>query len=1047
MCDATGDAMKYKCPAPKKINNFIACYNFMKLPFIFIFSFLCIAAGAQNYPVKTLHFDALTIDDGLSQGMINDILQDHYGFMWFATKDGLNRYDGYNFLVYRHDPNDTSSLADNYVFTVFEDSKGRLWAGTSTQGLDLFDRTTETFTHFKNDPKNAKSICSNHILEVKEDKNGVLYAITTQGVMRIDENALGNGKTNFSFHIVEAVGFKNVFPLDKNNLWLTMGEQGLYKLHLQSNDTYQKELIPFEKYKPQFFQRNGERAVGDAVYDSARNSAYLFMKNAIMEYDFASGIFKNLTKKDFIISLISAPVIDPQGIMWLADYGRLQQYDVKSNTAYLVKADNPLQDALINNVNNTYLDRGGNLWVGTKGYGILKYNSRAARFHHTDHESVRWMQEAPDGSMIVVKDGDWIFHFDKATGSYTKVLPGADERGKNFPYGLVDAAAQDSSGMYWLAMNSLVKYDGKRKASEQIFKEGSFVFPVFNDRQNLIWFGTTFSFCSYNKLTKKVSHYPYPEATDNAPYKFIQGIYQQDEKTLWVASISGLYRFNKQNGQWKQYKNNPADKYSLSFDLTFCLCPDPQSPDKYLWVGTNGGGLNRLEYSTGKFIRYSTLNGLPNDVVYGILSDNDGNLWISTNKGIAKFKPPVHEKETPLFTYYEAKDGLQSNEFNRNAFFKSADGTLFFGGVNGFNYFNPHDLNISSTPPDILITNFKIGNKAVKPHDKNSLLQKPVYLTDKITLNYEDNMISFDFAAMDFSQPEKNLYQYRLDGFDKNWIQSGTVHSATYTNLDPGTYTFLVKGSNSDGVWNETGTSIVLTSLPPWYMTWWFRTAAVVFVIAAVYLFYRYRLQQALKLQSIRNKIASDLHDEIGSNLSNISIFSNVAQKKMTTADDSSALLKKISEYTQTSMEAMSDIVWMINARNDRFENIIVRMRSLAAEIFEATNCKLHLHFSESLTGIKLNMEDRKNFYLIYKEAINNIAKYAACKDVWINMQLHHNEVLLHIKDNGKGFDTSKTSKGNGLHNMHKRAEMLKGKFMITSTVGEGTEVQLSFPV
>jgi len=306
-------------------------------------------------------------------------------------------------------------------------------------------------------------------------------------------------------------------------------------------------------------------------------------------------------------------------------------------------------------------------------------------------------------------------------------------------------------------------------------------------------------------------------------------------------------------------------------------------------------------------------------------------------------------------------------------------------------------------------------------------------------------MISFDFAAMDFSQPGKNLYQYKLDGFDKDWIQSGTQNSATYTNLDPGTYTFRAKGSNSDGVWNETGTSVELVILPPWYMTWWFRTLLSIAIIALVYVFYRYRLQQALRLQAVRNRIASDLHDEIGSNLSNISIFSSVAQQNA--SNENNALLKKISEYTQVSMEAMSDIVWMINPRNDRFENIFTRMRSLAAEIFEAKHCALHIELDDKLNNIKLNMEKRKNFYLIYKEAINNVAKYAACKDVWINMQLHHNEVLLHIKDNGNGFDVAKRKNGNGLFNMQQRADMLNGKLVITSKPDGGTLVELRFEV
>ena len=260
---------------------------------------------------------------------------------------------------------------------------------------------------------------------------------------------------------------------------------------------------------------------------------------------------------------------------------------------------------------------------------------------------------------------------------------------------------------------------------------------------------------------------------------------------------------------------------------------------------------------------------------------------------------------------------------------------------------------------------------------------------------------------MDFTNSEKNQYQYKLQGFEKEWIKSDNTNSATYTNLNPGTYTFRVKGSNNDGTWNEKGTSVELIILPPWYMTWWFRTALILAVLLSAYVFYRFRMAQALKLQSIRDRIAGDLHDEVGSNLSNIYIFSNVAQQKAKRNDETGPLLQKITDYTQQSMEAMNDIVWMINTRNDRFENIMVRMRTLAAEFSETSDCKLHLDFDENLNGVKLNMEERKNFYLIYKEAINNTAKYAGCKSLWVEMKLNQNTVTLKVRDNGKGFDVA----------------------------------------
>ena len=413
---------------------------------------------------------------------------------------------------------------------------------------------------------------------------------------------------------------------------------------------------------------------------------------------------------------------------------------------------------------------------------------------------------------------------------------------------------------------------------------------------------------------------------------------------------------------------------------------------------------------------------------------------MSTNKGLSCFNPAKQ-----IFKNYEEKDGLQSNEFNHNAFLRTSKGILFFGGVNGYNYFDPAEILSNPVAPKVVITDLRIRNRSLEVSQPGSPLQSAIYLAKNITLPYSDNMITFEFAALDFTAPEKNQYKFKLDGFDEDWVNAGNTNATTYTNLDPGTYTFRVKGSNKDEVWSEDEASIQLIITPPWYKTWWFISFVVLTIIAIVYSIYKYRLSEALKLHAIRNSIARDLHDEIGSNLSNISIFSEVAQEQKGTAAETEPILKKINEYSRVSMTAMSDIVWMINARNDGFDNIISRMRSLAAEIFEAKNYTLHLNFDEQLNKLSLDMEQRKNFYLIYKEAINNVAKYANCKNVWISLQRGGNTIRLVVKDDGIGFNSKVQNKGNGLYNMEKRAETLNGKLKIESGQGMGTLVQLTF--
>jgi len=484
---------------------------------------------------------------------------------------------------------------------------------------------------------------------------------------------------------------------------------------------------------------------------------------------------------------------------------------------------------------------------------------------------------------------------------------------------------------------------------------------------------------------------------------------------------------------------------SISWDIIFSVCPDPNQPEDFLWIGTNGGGLNRFEYKTGTFKHYIEKDGLPSNVVYGIVSDPNGSLWLSTNKGLSEF-----DRGKKITRKFEQSDGLQGNEFNRYAYTGLNNGMICFGGVNGFNYFFPEGISYNHVIPQIQITDFKISNQSVPLSQQDGILDNPAYMTREIILQYRDNMISFEFAAMDFSSPSKNLYQYRLDGFDKKWIQAGTNYTATYTNLDPGRYLFKVLGSNNDEVWNNQGAYIHIVVLPPWYMTIWFRVFTALVVAGAIYVIYRYRMRQALKLHVVRDRIARDLHDEIGSTLQSISMYSVVAAKVVAEkAPEAKDMLTQIGESTSMMMEAMSDIVWTINTRNDRFDNMVNRMRAFAVELLEPRNCKVHFSTTANLASYNLNMEQRKNLFLIFKESINNAARHGECKNVWVDCSIRNNKLFMRISDDGKGFPghnrngTFEGTMGNGLINIRKRANELKGKLHIESEVGKGTTIAL----
>ncbi|MES2647964.1 MAG: two-component regulator propeller domain-containing protein [Bacteroidota bacterium] len=978
---------------------------------LFLFNFGCqyTIVVAQTIS-KPMAFSALTINDGLSQGMVVRMFQDRYGFMWFATLDGLNRYDGYKFTVYRHDPQNKTSITKSFVQTFFEDSEGRLWIGTVSGGLDLFDRETETFIHINQQTGNKSGLSEGSVTAIAEDKYGNIW-VNVGGKLDkiiIDKKIKLTDKS-FAFHHVKVPSKSGMTLLSitkTNNLYYADCTNGmLYKLEDEING---KWSVAF-KLNDTLQKKNG---VGNPLYrivqmleDKEKGKFYVFHDEGVVRFDENSGAPEKLFPNPFFKNF-DAPMratLDKGGTVWLSDISNLSLFDTRTGQLQHATAFKNALSLTLKSTYSTFIDRSGLLWIGTAGYGLLKRNTRSELFHHTGSSANYSIKETSNGK-IIIGNGIVVREvFDRSTETLTDI---------------------------------------SEKSSKEVKYLESFLSEPVVTGDNGDWFADSYKLRYHDKVLNKNTYYHLPVERNYEYTELIQCKIKDPGGNIWLGTSQGLLRFSLANKEWSVFKNKPGDPASVSSNVILSLCPDPGQPTKYLWLGTGGGGLNRMNMQTGNCLSFSTKDGLPNDVIYGVLPDDEGNLWMSTNKGLSSFNPA---KRT--FRNFDYKDGLQSNEFNRGSYCRTSDGCLFFGGVNGFNYFYPNEILKNTTRPQVVITSLKIRNQPVSVQAEGSPLSKSMYLTEKLTLTYKENFISFEFASLDFTYPEKNLYRYKLEGFDKEWINSGNTYSANYTNLDPGTYTFKVKGSNNDEVWNENETSVKVIILPPWYMTWWFRTLMALAVVSAVYGFYQFRLKQALKLQAIRDRIASDLHDEVGSNLSNIYIFSNVAQQKATGNDKTAPLLQKIMDYTQQSMEAMNDIVWMINTRNDHFENIIVRMRTLAAELTETSDCALQMNFDESLNNVKLNMEERKNFYLIYKEAINNLVKYAGCKNVWVDMSLRQNTVTLIIRDNGKGFDLANTSTGNGMFNMKKRAEFLKGTFRVDSKMGEGTTLQLKFKV
>ncbi len=999
-----------------------------------------------------LHFKSLTINDGLSQGYVSSITQDKEGFIWFATGDGLNKYDGYSFTVYHHDPDDSTSIASDDLTYVFEDSKQRLWIGTRNNGLEYFDRRTNTFYHFRK--TNLPDLISDKIGVLSEDKTGALWVSTDLGIDRLEIVPLRKATPGKGFFNEYTPRFTHI-RADKNFV----------------------EKKPDELVRGSFFTDAGGHtfvATRTRIYELVFNAdnTYRFIKKfetPALHADFLSVIMEDTSSHSLFMngeSVIRFPghdfslpslvydynihdpghvcIIDKKQMIWMVDGNGIRRIHIPDNEkSYYISADSSLTDALRTTI-CMFSDAQGVLWIGTSGYGILKYDPEKERFHHI-------LPDTRQYQILEIRPGTIMTNnFQKVTLNKSQTPRLEDDAiahalRRRFHDHNIIRFTKDTSGSLWIPDGRNIYYYDIRTKAEHIYNvakedDPGKVYPLYADKNNRLWFGLRQQFFRFIPPAE-LSAVNYPLRMSNFEDDFLQTIYE-DGNVLWFGTIHGIFRYNTiTDSIEREYYFQSNDSTSISNNFIYCFCNDEEQPERYLWIGTKGGGLNRLDKTTGKFVRYNTKNGLVNNVVYGILPGDDGNLWLSTNKGLSAFNPG-----TRTFRNYDVEDGLQSNEFNRYAYCKTSNGLLVFGGMNGINYFDPKEIK-PLDPPDIIFTDFRLFNKPVNIKDPDAPLKQSINYAGEITLKYKQNAITFQFAAMDYRRGGNIVYRYRMEGFDKDWNYSGTAHEATYTNLNPGKYRFIVQASFDNNLWGKKERSIAITIITPWYRTWWFYVSIALILSAATYGLYRFRLHQLRRLDKLRNRIAMDLHDEVGSSISTISIYSKIMQQQIRNVDfDNKPLVDKINEFAVETMESMNDIVWNINTNNDAFELIISRMRVQAAQLLEIKGYTVHFDYDEAFNRMKLNMDKRREFYLIYKEIINNISKYADGENVWINLFFHSGFIILAVKDDGKGFEINNTgNNGNGLNNIQHRAKTLKGDVVINTSPGKGTEVRLRF--
>ncbi len=1036
-------------------------------------------------------FTNYTQENGIASSTLTGITKDSTGFLWLLSENGLTRFDGYDFKVYRNNPSDTGSISSPYVIGINIDSQKNIFVRTSNS-LSKYNQQTNSF---------------NKIILLNDSNNFLNWipGYSNQWILLKGNLAQLNGKTNTClFYPYGKQYAPSMFQqaIETENDIFIFGGAIILKFNKKDKKFIPVSIDYSTANSPQnsgvflaFFQ-NPDKNIG--MYTTS--GFYLYNKTTNTFLKKSQSSFGNVSGYDF-----SGKLVKPSGWLFAAKRnGTIFLINTISGTERVVNVKNFCAEHLKSDfaVAQIYDSPGNTIWVSTLSSGIFKLNTETLVAEHFYFNSQNTNTLASNGSNFI---------FDDNNGVVWISLPGIGlAKGEHLKQVFSTHVPTASSASLKKNIRNITEYSGNQLLiltldGCYLFNKHSKTFSYLTNPENLkplpingalsdaafdsdsnLWIASWRGaglFGISNKKKKFITLNPLP---DSLPHQSIslRCLYFDSKNNLWLGSAdNAIFRLNTSqvnfnnpsNTKFEIFNSKVLNNRSLTFGIVFSITenkngdiifatqnglyfysyitktfqnyPTASNSNKLLsnedvrvvyidsknnlWAGTNGGGLNRYNQADKSFTSFTTQNGLPDNIIYSILEDNDGFLWLGTNKGLCRF-----DDQKLLCRNYSPKDGIQNYEFNTNSTCKTASGQLVFGGVNGFNVFYPDSIEVASAPPKVIITSFKVGDR-----EKNSTARV-------INLPHNQNYLSFEFAALNYFRNSENVFAYMLQGIDKDWVYCGTRRFTSYPNLSPGSYTFKVKAANCYGEWNQAQPPLVINIATPWYSSLLFRLTIIIVASAIIYIVFRIRLYQKLKVQEVRNKIARDLHDEIGSNLSSISLFSEVAKEKAGTNNNPiTPLLKKISEYTQSSQEAMNDIVWMINARNDNFENIIVRMRALAAEMFEAKNINLHLNFHDKLNHVKLGMDERKNFYLIYKEAINNIMKYAQCKNVWIDLWLLHNTIYLRIKDDGKGFDTSIKYIGNGLNNMQKRTENLNGKLKILSQPNSGTLIEVQFTI